>query len=188
MLPLRIVICSLLLLLGVAGCKPLASMTQEQFQKLVDAPGDDVPMVPLIANGSPHWNNSSVSMLMKYPDGKVYSEEFHATSKTIGGKNIVYSAKSKLNDQEMHSVLVADEKSGTLKVYALYGDKLVGSDLVYDAKAKTYTEKASYGDGFVETTTGHWSDTEDDSHSEVYQHGALVMSRDMTNRPVVLPK
>jgi hypothetical protein len=96
--------------------------------------------------------------------------------------------RSKFYNQEMHSILSYDGKSGTLKAYMHYGDDLLESHFVYDAKTRTSTEKYSYGDGFTVTTTGFCSDTGDSTHSVIYQHGALFMTRDATNHPVSIPK
>jgi len=182
MLPFRIA-CSLLLL-AVAGCKPHPSITPERFQQLVDAPGDDVPMLSFVTNGIPHWSNTVVSMTMTYASGKVVPVEFPVNSKTIGGRYIVYSVQLKDSVQEQHSILEADKTAGRFKVYFLRNNALNSADVVYDLKAKTYSSKTTYGDGFVETTTGSYSDTENVSHTVVYKNGALVVTRDATNHPV----
>ena len=88
----------------------------------------------------------------------------------------------------MRSVLACDEKAGTLKIYSLYGDVLIRSEVNYDARTKTYSVKSAYGDGFTEETTGWYSDKVDCSHTVVKQHGELVMNRDATNCPVSISK
>ena len=182
-----VIYCLLLLLtLAVPGCGQ--KMTPTRFQQLVDSPGDDVPLSPLITNGAPHWGTSMTTFVLKFPSGQVLSEDLLTTTKTIGGKYIVYDAYSKIQNQQMRSVLACDEKAGTLKVYSLSGDVLIHSDINYDAKAKTYSVKTAYGDGFTEETTGWYSDQIECSHTVVSQHGVLVMNRDATNRPVSISK
>jgi hypothetical protein len=128
------------------------------------------------------------SFVLKYPSGKVLAEDLLTTTKTIGGKYIVYDSFSKIQNQELHSVLACDEKAGTLKVYSLSGDVLIHSDVSYDASKKTYTVKSAYGDGITEETSGWYSDTIQCSHTVVSQHGELIMNRDATNRPVSILK
>jgi len=176
----------LLLPLAIAGCSQ--RMSQRQFDELFATPGDNVPLAPVLANGFPHWSNSVSSAVSKYSSGQVVTDDIQVTSKTIGGKYIVYSMWSKFYNQEMRSLLACDEKSGTVKSYMPYGDELVESHFVCDVKNRTCTGKYSYGNGFTVTTTGFCSDTGDSTHLVVYQHGALFLIRDATNHPVSIPK
>jgi hypothetical protein len=184
----RIAACFLLLLLSLAMAGCSQKMSQKQFDDLFATPGDNVPLSPVLANGFPHWSSSVSSTVLKYASGQVVTDDLQVTSKTIRGKYIVYSMWSKFYNQEMHSILAYDEKSGGVKAYVPYGDGLVETHFVYDAKTRTNTEKYSYGDGFTVTTTGFCSDTGDSSHSLIYQHGALFVTRDATNRPVSISK
>ena len=188
MFQFRIAAYCLFLLLALAMAGYGQTMTGEQFDKLVSTPGDNVPLSPILANCFPHWSNSVSSTVLKYASGKVVNDDMQVTSKTIGGKYIVYSMWSKFYNQEMQSILAYDEKSGALKSYMRYGDELVESHFVCDIKTRTYAEKSAYGDGFTITTTGCCSDTGDGAHSVVYQHGALFVTRDATNHPVSIPK
>jgi hypothetical protein len=188
MLPFRTAAYCLFLLLplAMAGCRQ--KMSQKQFDELFATSGDNVPLSPILANCFPHWSNSVSSTVLIYASGKVVNDDMQVTSKTIGGKYIVYSMWSRFYNQEMHSILAYDEKSGVLKAYMPYGDELVESHFVCDVKTRTYSEKSAYGDGFTISTTGFCSDTGDSAHSVVYQHGALFMTRDATNHPVSIPK
>jgi len=180
----QVAVCFLLSLLVLAGCKPQASMTPERFQELVDTPGDNAPMLSFITNGIPHWSNAIVSVTMTYASGEIVPTEFQVKSKTIGGKYIVYAVQLKDSNKEQHSILEADKMAGRFKVYFPKEDTLNSGDVIFDVKAKTYSSKITYSDGYMETTTGSYSDTENDSHTLVYQNGALVMTRDSTNRPI----
>jgi hypothetical protein len=184
--PLAIYCLFLLLTLAVPGCGQ--KMTPTRFHELLDSPGDDVPLSPLITNGAPRWSTSMTTFVLKYASGKVLAEDLLTTTKTIGGKYIVYDSYSKIQNRELRSVLACDGQAGTLKIYSLYGDALIHSDVIYDAKTKTYRVRLAYGDGFTEETTGWYSDKIDCSHTVVSQHGGLIMNRDATNRPVSISK
>jgi hypothetical protein len=184
----RMTVCTLLLSLTFAVVCSGQEMTPERFRELVDRPGDNVPLSPIITNGAPRWSVSMTTFALKYPSGQVLSEDLLTTTKTIGGKYIVYDSYSKIQNRELRSVLECDEKAGTLKIYSLYGDALIHSDVTYDARAKTYTVKLAYGDGFTEEATGWYSDKIDCSHTVVKQRGVLIMNRDATNRPVSISK
>lgn len=160
------------------------AMTPARFQQLLDSPGDNIPLSPLITNGAPRWEHSMTSFVLKYASGQVVSKDLLTTTKTIGGKYIVYDSFSRIQNRQMRSVLTCGEKAGHLKIHFFYGDDLIHEDIFYDAGAKSYTVKLSYGDGYTEEATGSYSDSEDRSHTVVKQRGTLIMTRDATNRPV----
>ena len=167
-------------------------MTPARFREIVGTPGDAVPLAPQLA-AVPFWTNATVSNVMTYASGKVFQEEMAQTARTVGGKYVVFTVQSKFYNQQMNSVLAYDEKASVLKVYGLYGDGH-GGDIVtegtavYNYAKKTYTITSSYGDGFKETTTGSYTDTEDSAKTMVFKDGVLFMTREVKTHPFVSEK
>jgi len=192
---------SLLLSLSVAGIASRAAetngssitlsrevMTPALFKQIVQLPGDSTPLIAQLAR-IPVWTNATVSNVMTYASGKVFTEEMTQRTRTIRGKYIVATVHSKYYNQSMSSVLTFDEKASVLKVYSLFadghgGDMLTEGKMSFDFSKKTYAVTSSYGDGFKETTTGVYADTEDTARTEVYQNGGLFMRREIVTRPV----
>jgi len=164
-------------------------MTPARFQEIASAPGDAVPlMAPLAA--VPFWTNGVVTNVMTYASGKVFKEVLTGTAHTVGGKYVVFTAYSQFYQQPMQAILGYDTKASVLKTYGLYGDGNGGNivteaTVVYDFGKKTYKMNSSYGDGFKETTTGSYTDTEDIAKTVVYKAGALFMTREVVTRPVL---
>jgi hypothetical protein len=200
-----LVLCSLLVFIGLVRASETVSplslnaassnqetMTLARFREIVGTPGDAVPLMPQLA-AVPFWTNAVVSNVMTYASGKVFREELTQTARTVGGKFVVFTVQSKFYNQPMNSILAYDEKASALKVYGLYGDNHAG-DIVtegtaaYDYTKKTYTSISSYGDGFKETTTGSYTDTEDSAKTVVYKDGVLFMTREVKTRPTVAGK
>jgi hypothetical protein len=175
-----------------AASSNLETMTPARFREIVGTPGDAVPLVPQLA-AVPFWTNAVVSNVMTYASGKVFREEMTQTARTVGGKYVVFTVQSKFYNQPMNSILAYDAKASTLKVYGLYGngpggDIVTEGTAVYEFAKKTYTIISSYGDGFKETTTGSYTDTEDSAKTVVYKEGVLFMTREVKTRPIVAGK
>ena len=174
-----------------------ASLSQEtmspaRFREIVGMPGDAVPLAPQLA-AVPFWTNAVVSNVMTYASGKVFREEMTQTARTVDGKYVVFIVQSKFYNQPMNSILTYNAKASALKVYGLYGngpggDIVTESTAVYDFAKKTYTITSSYGDGFKETTTGSYTDTEDSAKTVGYKEGVLFMTREVKTRPIVAGK
>jgi hypothetical protein len=168
------------------------TMTPARFLEIVGTPGDAVPLAPQLA-AVPFWTNAVASNVMTYASGKVIREELTQTARTVGGKYVVFTVQSKFYNQPMNSILTYNAKASPLKVYGLYGDGH-GGDIVtegtavYEFARKTYTITSSYGDGFKETTTGSYTDTEDSAKTVVYKDGVLFMTREVKTRPIVAGK
>jgi hypothetical protein len=183
-----LVLCSLLVFIGLVRASETVSplslnaassnqetMTPARFREIVGTPGDVVPLMPQLA-AVPFWTNAVVSNVMTYASGKV-----------------VFTVQSKFYNQPMNSILAYDEKASALKVYGLYGDGHAGDIVtegtaIYDYARKTYSIISSYGDGFKETTTGSYTDTEDSAKTVGYKEGVLFMTREVKTRPIVAGK
>lgn len=163
------------------------SMTPARFREIVNSPGDTVPLVPQLAP-VPFWTNAVVSNVMTYASGKVFREKMNGTSHSVQGKYIVFTIQSEFYHQTMHSILTYTAEPSTLKTYSLFDDGHRGEILTevttrYDLVRKTYTGTSSYGDGFMETTTGSFTDKVDFSKTMVYKNGVLFLTREVTTRP-----
>jgi hypothetical protein len=183
----------LALLFSVAVGFSQEQLTPERFREIVATPGDNVPLQPKLAAGSPLWTNATVNVVLKYQIGKVFTEEITQTAKTIGGKYIVFTGQSQFYHQPMSSILTFDEKASALKIYGLYGDGHGGDIvteglIVYDYEKKIYAASAAYGEGFKEITVGSYSKTESSDRTLVYKDGVLSMTREVKTRPVVEKK
>jgi len=73
----------LALLFSVAVGFSQEQLTPERFREIVATPGDNVPLQPKLAAGSPLWTNATVNVVLKYQTGKVFKEEVTQTAKTI---------------------------------------------------------------------------------------------------------
>jgi hypothetical protein len=165
------------------------TMTPARFREIVGTPGDAVSLAPQLA-AVPFWTNATISNVMTYASGTVFQEEMTQTARTVGGKYVVFTVQSKFYNQPMNAILTYDKKSSALKVYGLYddghgGDIVTEGTAVYNYAKKTYIVTSSYGDGFKETTTGSYSDTEDSAKTVVYKDGVLFMTREVKTRPLV---
>lgn len=130
---------------------------------------------------------------MTYASGKVFTETMSQRTRTIEGKYVVCTVHSKFYNQPMNSILTYDAKASALKIYSLFGDGHGGNMLTeavatFDFSKRTYTCTSAYGDGFKETTTGFYTDTEDTAKSVVRKNGALFMTRQVVTRPVTTLK
>jgi hypothetical protein len=163
-------------------------MTPDRFQAIASAPGDAVPLIAQLS-AAPFWTNAVATNVMTYASGKIFKEVMTVTAHTVGGKHIVFTAYSPFYQQPMQAIVGYDTKASVLKTYGLFGDGHGGNivteaTVVYDFGKKTYTMTSSYGDGFKETTTGSYNDTEDLAKTVVYKDGALFMTREVITRPV----
>lgn len=104
--------CSVFLIAGAAWGQD--SMTLEQFNTLVAAPGDTNALRAELAS-LPFWKVAKCSSAFKLSDGRVFTEESVATTKTIGGKYIVCSMDSQYLRESLRAVIVYDEKASALK-------------------------------------------------------------------------
>lgn len=146
--------------------------------------------MPLLSQLSaiPLWTNATVSNLMKYASGKVFKEEMLQTSRTVGGKYVVFTCQSKFYQQSISSILTYDEKASAVKVYGLYGEVVTEGTVVYDYEKKIYAITSNYGEDFKEITVGSYSDTESSDRTLVYKAGVLFMTREVKSHPIAAKK
>lgn len=164
-----------------------AQMTPDQFRKIVSAEGDSVPLLSQLS-AIPLWTNATVSNLMKYASGKVFKEEMLQTSRTVGGKYVVFTCQSKFYQQSISSILTYDEKASAVKVYGLYGEVVTEGTVVYDYEKKIYAITSNYGEDFKEIIVGSYSDTESSDRTLVYKAGVLFMTREVKSHPIAAKK
>lgn len=164
------------------------TITPERFREIIAAPGDNVPLDPKLAS-VPFWTHASMSNVMTYASGKVLVDHMALTSRSVGGKYIVFTIYSELYHQTINTIVAYDDKASALKNYALYnsgqgGDMIIEGTIIYDYAKKTYTIFSSYGDGFKEITNGSYTSKEDVARTAIYKNDVLVLNREVTTRPV----
>jgi len=163
-------------------------MTPARFKEIASAPGDATPLVPKLAV-LPRWTNATVSVVMKFASGKTVTEEVPQTTRTIGGRYLVFTGQSTFYHQTMHGILTYDEPASAYKIYGLYGDGhggdlVIGGTIIYDPAKKIYAATSIYGDGFTEIGVGSYSATESSDRTLVYTNGVLFMTRETKSHPV----
>ena len=172
----------------MASCKPQATMTPERFQKLVDTPGDNVPLVPQLTNGSPVWPYAEITLVLNYTTGRVLTQRLEGASKTIGGQYVVHTMQADFLKEPLYSIFTYEEKSGQFKEYGCYSNTVTEAIISFDAKNRTFASTASFATSFTETATGSWTETNETAHIVINKNGALFMTRDETTHPVSIPK
>ena len=145
--------------------------------------GDTNALRPELAS-LPFWKNATVSITMKYQDGKVFKEDCIQTAKTVAGKYIVFSTKSQYYKQTMHAIAEYDEKALAIRHWGLFGETLTKATMIFDPEKKLSASTARYGEGFEEISVGSCSEAEMSDHTLVYKDGILFMTRDAKTRPV----
>ena len=163
-------------------------MTPARFKAIVALPGDATPLVPKLAV-LPLWTNATVSVVMKFASGKTVTEEVPQTTRTVGGRYLVFTGQSTFYHQTMHGIVTYDEPASAYKIYGLYGDGhggdlVIGGTIIYDTAKKIYAATSSYGDGFTEIGVGSYSATENSDRTLVYTNGVLFMTRETQSHPV----
>jgi len=158
-------------------------MTPARFREIVVTPGDNLPLSPKLAIAGPVWTNATVSISLKYPDGKAFEENVTETTKTVGGKYIVTTVRSMFSKQPMDSILTYDEKASAFKVWAILGGTIVEGHIVYDFQKKIYAVNSTYGSGVTELGVGSYTDTESSNRTLIFTNGLFLCERVSTRKP-----
>ena len=172
--------CSMFLI--ASGAWGQDSMTIEQFNSLVVAPGDTNALRTELAS-LPFWKIAKCSTTFKLPDGRVFTEESVANTKTIGGKYIVCSMDSKFLKEPQRAVIAYDEKASAIKSWGIAGGSLAVSTVVLDPDKKLTASSGAHGE-FMEISVGSYSQTESFSRVTVYKNGVLSLTRDARYWPI----
>jgi hypothetical protein len=160
-------------------------MTAKLFQELVAAPGDTNALRKELAS-VPFWRTATVTLTMKYQDGKILNETIPQTAKTVGGKYIVFSNQSQYYHQTTYAIVGYDEKASAIHEWGLFGGVLTESTLIFDPTNKVSPSLAGYGDGYEEISAGAYSDTAMTDNTGVYKNRTLFMTRDAKTVPTML--
>ncbi|HXT13432.1 MAG TPA: hypothetical protein VN873_17895 [Candidatus Angelobacter sp.] len=158
-------------------------MTAERFREIASSPGDNVPLNPKLAAIWEKMTNATITMDMKYADGRTIKDEMTGSRKTVQGNYVVTTLNSELYKQPIDSIMAYDEKVGCYKVWDLYGDTITHALMVYDVDKKIYSTSSTFGDGYSELGVGSYSDTNDRSHTVVLKNGILFSTRDVNVGP-----
>ena len=172
--------CSVFLIASVAWGQD--SMTLEQFNSLVVAPGDTNALRAELAS-LPFWKIAKCSTSFKLPDGRVFTEESVATTKTIGGKYIVCSMDSQFLKEPQRAVISYDERASAIKSWGIAGGSLAVSTVVLDPEKRLTASSGAHGE-FMEISVGTYSQTESFSRLSVYKNGVLSLTRDARYWPI----
>jgi hypothetical protein len=157
-------------------------MTLEEFNTLVAAPGDTNALRAELAV-FPFWKVAKCSTTFKLPDGRVFTEESVATTKTVGGKFIVWSMESQYLKQSLRAVIAYDEKASAIKSWGIAGGALAVGTVVLDPEKRLVASSCAHGE-FLEISVGSYSVTESFSRTSVYKNGVLSLMRDASYRPM----
>jgi hypothetical protein len=172
--------CSVFIIAGVAWGQD--SMTLEQFNTLVAAPGDTNALRAELAS-LPFWKVAKCSTAFKLPDGRVFTEESVATTKTVGGKYIVCSMDSQYLKEPLRAVIAYDEKASAIKSWGTAGGSLAVGTIVFDPERRSSAFSGTHGD-VMQISVGTYSDTEAFSRMLVYKNGVLSLTREVRLWPV----
>jgi len=154
-------------------------MTAERFREIVSSPGDNTPLNPKLLAIGPIWTNATITVDLKYADGRKVKEEISGSNKTVKGKYVVATVNSDLYKQPINSISTYDENSGCYKFWGLWGDTVTEGLMVYDADKKIYSTHSTYADGYLEVGVGSYSNTNNQSHTVVLKNGVLFSTRDI---------
>src|SRR5581483_545707 len=157
-------------------------MTLEQFNALVATPGDTNALRAELAS-LPFWKVAKCSTVFKLPDGRVFTDESVATTKTIGGKYIVCIMDSQYAKEPMRAVIVYDEKASAIKSWGISGGSLAVSTIVLYPGKRLTASSGAHGE-FIEISVGTYSETESFSRVSVYKNGVLSLTRDARYWPM----
>ena len=172
--------CSVFLIAGVARGQD--SMTLDQFNTLVAAPGDTNALRAELAS-LPFWKVAKCSTAFKLRDGRVFTEESVATTKTIGSKYIVCSMDSEYLKEPMRAVIAYDEKASAIKSWGIDGGSLAVGTVVFDPERRITAFSSTLGD-VMQISVGTYSDTEAFSRILVYKNGVLSLTREVRSWPL----
>ncbi len=164
---------------GTAEAPDRERLSVDDFTKIASSRGDDTPLLPQLAKAGPHRTNATVTVAMKYQDGRDFNEQIMTTSKSVKGKYIVTTGESQYYHQKMTVISTFDEKASAYRNWALIGNVVTEQTTVYDFDKKIYATSSSYGDGFVEVGVGSYSDAAESSKTLVYKDGILFMTREV---------
>ena len=179
---------ALALLASITTASAQDTMTPEHFRALAATPGDTTPLIPQLSF-VPYWTNAVVSNVMTYATGQVFREQMPVTTRSIGGKYLISTATSQFYHRPISSILAFDEKSSSLKDYALFPDAqgmdiLIVGTVIYDTKHRTFSINSTYKE-FQESASGTYSDTKTIvKATTTYKDGQLFMTRETTFTPV----
>jgi hypothetical protein len=174
------IFCSALLIAGVAWGQD--SMTLEQFNTLVATSGDTNALRAELAS-LPFWKVAKCISVFILPDGRAFKEESVATTKTIGGKYVVFSMDSQYIKEPMRAVIAYDEKASAIKSWGIAGGSLAVSTVVLDSEKRITASSGTHGD-FTEISVGSYSDAEAFSRVSVYKNGVLSLTREVRYWPM----
>jgi hypothetical protein len=176
-----------ILFLAVVALSPAASsqekMTAERFRQIASNAGDNIRLDPKLLAIGPLWTNATITLDMKYADGRNINQKFAASLKTVRGKYVVATIHSDDDKQPANSITTYDAKSGCYKFWGLYGDTTTQGSTVYNLDKKIYSTYSTYGEGYVEMGVGAYTDTNNWSHTVVLKDGVLFSTRDVTVVP-----
>ena len=79
-------------------------MTAERFREIVSSPGDNTPLNPKLLAIGPIWTNATITVDLKYADGRKMKEEISGSNKTVKGKYVVATVNSDLYKQPINSI------------------------------------------------------------------------------------
>jgi hypothetical protein len=163
-------------------------MTPARFREIASTPGDNLPLNPKLSAAGPLWTNVSITIALKYENGKTFNEEVAETAKTVGGNYIVTTISSRFYKQPMESIMTYDEKASSYKVWAVFGETITEGHIVYDLQKKIYAMNSAYGDGFTELDVGSYNDKESYDKTLIFKQGVLFCTRESKSAPVIKPK
>ncbi len=177
----RLAICCSVFLIA-RGAWGQDAMTLEQFNSLVVAPGDTNAMRAELAS-LPFWKVAKCSTAFKLPDGRVFTEESVATTKTIGRKYIVCSMDSQYLKERLRAVIAYDEKASAIKSWGIADGRLAASTVVLDPEKRLTASSGTHGE-FMEISVGTYSQTESCSQVSVFKNGVLSLTRNARYWPI----
>jgi len=166
-------------------CWGQEQMTVARFREITSTPGDNTPLNPKLAAAiSDLFTNATVSIVLKYPDGKTLNVEATESAKTVGGKYIVTTVHSQSNSEHVDSIMTYDEKASAYRGWAAYGEKIIGGVSVFDLQKKIVSTYVDYGDGSSELSVGSYSNTESSDRALIFKNGVLFCTRESKTMPV----
>ena len=163
-----------------------ARPTPAEFQKIANMPGDNVPLLPELTAAGPLWAKSEVLVSCNFADGRSTKEQLPVTTKTVGGRYIVYSFPSEIYGRQMNTIATFDEKEKTIKTWSCYGDVVVEGTEISDSAKRIYSGFSQYsseGGQFIEICVGSYSESEVSDHTVVLKDGKFFMTRDTKTTP-----
>jgi hypothetical protein len=155
------------------------TMTVEKFHEIASSPGDSVPLDPKLLAVGPIITNATITVDVKYADGRTFKETIPGALKTIKGKYIVTTVKSGLYEKPMDSITAYDEKAGCFKYWGLFGDSIAEGLMIYDTDKKIYSTYSSFASGWLEFGVGSYSHTNISSHTIIQSNNVLFCTRNV---------